>query len=792
MLFDSSNLTLKCCAGCPAVLKTYNGFRKHLNKCQQLQIQSSSSESCDSNNYSFLSIANDIDAELNELDGDNFVCSNEQDELNINNLICNTNQNLEKNISDYVLEMYSLGLPELTITKILENTSELILPLLENIVSLPDLEERQNFADRFKYSFQNRLTKYSRNKIFKGNIVQPIRVPHGIRLDKRYDQKDKCYKQIPITSTFTYIPLLDTLKVLLNNEFILKHFTNDIKINSDAYTHFFDGDVYKNNSFFHNNNNAIQLQIFFDEFEVCNPLGSKASVHKIGAFYFVINNLPFYINSTLENIHLLALCYNADIKQFGLNPVLEKIVNDIKILEKEGIFIESLNTSLKGTLVSLAFDNLGGNILFGMNESFNANYYCRICTIRKEDAQKVCTVDDNLLRTFESFIHLSNQLHYANSNTINFLGIKNKSPLFNLTYFKPCENLNIDAMHDFLEGICQRDLNLFFNFCDKNKIVTLHELNDKIQAFDFGLHNRSNLPSVINLNKKSNTVGQRAAQTLCLIIHLPIILRDVIPKLNQNFNKWKVVLLVITMLKIVLAPKITNNMLNELERTTKEHHELLMKEYSVSLIPKDHIIIHYVMIIKKMGPPRTLWTMRYESKHGYLKDLANKLKNFKDIAYTLSVRHQKNMMFLWKNKNSSAFDSEPILKNFKKIKLNLTEYGEIIMNNLQVSIESYIYVGKSVEFRGTNLILNKFVCSSFSDDLPNFSKILFIFSANFEIYAVCESWNTSKISFSCLGYIVKNTSILFVVKIVDIPYTKSWEIYESAEKDLVIITDYFL
>lgn len=31
MLFDSSNFNLKCCAnaGCPSILKTYNGFRKH-------------------------------------------------------------------------------------------------------------------------------------------------------------------------------------------------------------------------------------------------------------------------------------------------------------------------------------------------------------------------------------------------------------------------------------------------------------------------------------------------------------------------------------------------------------------------------------------------------------------------------------------------------------------------------------------------------------------------------------------------------------------------------------------
>lgn len=244
------------------------------------------------------------------------------------------------------------------------------------------------------------------------------------------------------------------------------------------------------------------------------------------------------------------------------------------------------------------------------------------------------------------------------------------------------------------------------------------------------------------------------------------------------------------MLKIVLAPNITNNMLDELQITIKKHHELLMKEFSVSLIPKDHIIIHYVMIIKKMGPPKTFWTMRYESKHGYLKDLANKLKNFKDIAYTLSVRHQKCMLSLWKNKDSSSF--EPILKNFKRQNLSSTNYNVIIMNGLHISTEIDIYVGKSVQFRGTNLKLNKFICSSFSNDLPNFSKILFIFSVNAEIYAVCESWHTLKISSSCLGYIVKNTSVLFILKIIDLPYTKNWEIYESVEKDLVIITDYFL
>lgn len=80
------------------------------------------------------------------------------------------------------------------------------------------------------------------------------------------------------------------------------------------------------------------------------------------------------------------------------------------------------------------------------------------------------------------------------------------------------------------------------------------------------------------------------------------------------------------------------------------------------------------------------------------------------------------------------------------------------MNSLHIT-ERPIYVGKSVEYlvskcRGTNLILNKFICSSLSNDLPNFSKSLFLFSVNSEIYAVCERWNTLELSFSCLGYVL--------------------------------------
>lgn len=50
-----------------------------------------------------------------------------------------------------------------------------------------------------------------------------------------------------------------------------------------------------------------------------------------------------------------------------------------------------------------------------------------------------------------------------------------------------------------------------------------------------------------------------------------------------------------------------------------------------------------------MGAPKKQRTMRYESKNGFLKSYAEKLKNFIDIGFTLAERNQKSMSGFWNN-----------------------------------------------------------------------------------------------------------------------------------------------
>lgn len=57
--------------------------------------------------------------------------------------------------------------------------------------------------------------------------------------------------------------------------------------------------------------------MYYDEFETANPLGSKRGVHKVGALYFVLRNLPPKLNSRPMNIHLIVLFHAQDVKKYG-------------------------------------------------------------------------------------------------------------------------------------------------------------------------------------------------------------------------------------------------------------------------------------------------------------------------------------------------------------------------------------------------------------------------------------------------------------------------------------------
>ena len=56
--------------------------------------------------------------------------------------------------------------------------------------------------------------------------------------------------------------------------------------------------------------------------------------------------------------------------------ILEPLVNDLKVLETEGLKLPMFKDVIHGTIVQVINDNLGLHGLFGFVESFGAQYCC--------------------------------------------------------------------------------------------------------------------------------------------------------------------------------------------------------------------------------------------------------------------------------------------------------------------------------------------------------------------------------------------------------------------------------
>lgn len=230
------------------------------------------------------------------------------------------------------------------------------------------------------------------------------------------------------------------------------------------------------------------------------------------------------------NIHLVSLFHSQDAEKYGIDSILKPFVDDMKVLETEGIKVPFCEMPVRGTLAQITGDNLGIHSILGFMESFSANYFCHLCLIDKVLSQEVFSEDDPrlILRT-----KILNEEHYADLSKEPTLtsshGIKRNSILNTLSYFNVSENFAFDIMHDILEGVGQYEMRLLFDYMVKNKFISKESLLNRVYAFNYGHMERANRPTKINLDCEGNGIGLNAAQTLCLITKIPLIFGDVIP-----------------------------------------------------------------------------------------------------------------------------------------------------------------------------------------------------------------------------------------------------------------------
>lgn len=756
---ENINLNILCIVNkpvhCGKSFKTFSGLRRHIPKCEEFKsmknVETHQLKLCNSNNDHRVDFQNpaervndlshSIEHEFNlnavSYQQDN-IYTEEAIEFNngMKSEFVSANEEAAVTLNEFCADVISMNLSQKNTDAIFKLTERLVRNLQKFNVRLVNDESNHmsavhvidSTADFFAESLKNRNSVYKRDVTNKqkATFVCPKELSIGTRFERKCFT-DRCGAGISIPQTVqnTYQLILpsETIQSLFRSkDFCHTYFTENTVLNHKCekgkYKHFCCGEKYQKSEFFKKNPLAAQLHLSSDEFEITSPLQSKAGVHKICAIYLTIQNLPPKYLSKENNIYLVALCNANDLKSktTDFNNLWQEIVRDIQYLETVGVEIDG-QPNLKCTLTHLSFDNLGAHQALGYVESFSSNYYCRHCVLSKDQCQRTIEEDPLLLRTKTIY---NEQLRIIeNSEKVKYdetQGIKFYCKLNDLWEFHILDNPTADPMHDLAEGAVPFLMKQLYLYAFNKKVFTENDLNWMTQFNSYGKLYRREIPSQICLSKRS--LGQNAAQSLCLFKHMPMILYGY--RENEHLKAvWPCVISLLRILEIVYAYETTDRLLDILKMEIQKHLASIQNILNEHLRPKHHFMLHYPHIIRTMGPLIHLIMTRFEAKHQQIKRLLGDNRNFRNINKTLAWKHQRLASFTefaYKDEIQTNKVTPVVSKFLDKIKMELDINEHVCETEyLRVNIYEYmpnllfIYESCPYQIKKILLIKNDFV-----------------------------------------------------------------------------------
>jgi hypothetical protein len=279
---------------------------------------------------------------------------------------------------------------EITNTSIATKLSELGLNVTTDFIADNDL-----FQIFHKIGTGQMRTSYARKLFYKEHFsyIDPICIYLGPQQDHK-------------ASKIYYVPILETIKMLMKNPHVYRQWRNNNNQNlnqPNVFEDITDGQVSQNNPFFKDNSGAFRIILYQDAFEICNPLGSSKKIHKLVGIYMVLGNISSFNRSRVDHIQLVTLCLESDVKKYGFKQICEILIRDIRTLE-DGMNFNNGTERVRGSVVAVIGDNLGSHQIGGYVENFSKNpYFCRYCHITKAEFESDIKLRNDSLRTKNSY-----------------------------------------------------------------------------------------------------------------------------------------------------------------------------------------------------------------------------------------------------------------------------------------------------------------------------------------------------------------------------------------------------
>ena len=522
-------------------------------------------------------------------------------------------------------------------------------------------------------------TIFKQNAYFTSNfgLIQPRRERLGGEFDADEGGVANANQRIRDSrDEMIVIPILEVCTELFANkefaEIFRKSMGEEIS-KPDTFCFSKDGTSYFNHEFFKAHPNALRVKLYFDEVEVCDATGSKAGKQKLGMFYFQLENVSPQYNSKLNFINLIAIVKNSNIKKYGMNRILQPIVEELKKLQ---MGFDTPLGRIYGALNSVTGDNLGAHMVCGFKEDFLAHRPCRQCNANLNEVRTMTEENIEILRTPEEYDIQVHRLEAAEGREREELstefGINRNSLLNELEGFHVTTGAPPDIVHDSLEGFVKDTTKLMLSKYISENTISLDDLNQRINGFDYGYSEKVSKPSPIKSShlQKDGKLHQSASQMWLLAVILPLILCNFVPEdcsYMANYIKM------LEIMSICSAQEIRIGMVDYLTDIIDEYLEDFANLYKddnqndnlKNLTPKQHFLVHYPRLLTVFGPLVHYWTMRLEAKHQFFKRIVQAMRNYKNLPLTLARKHQLFQAFILYGslKNETVFGPVKIISS---------------------------------------------------------------------------------------------------------------------------------
>lgn len=671
---------------------------------------------------------------------------------------CNTDQIETVSVNDvkaavhdaatsFIAKLYSNpNISRAVIQVIIENTTELFgscgVDLLKQALSDKNVidEQLDEMLNAVANPFVGLDTEYFRQKHL--TTVEYLIPPSPFTITTVPCRKTRGSDEILTLKNCTgqFIPMRAVLKkyLMLPNVYksIIDYMARMKTIGNGKFASFVNGSLWTDLEAKFGGKTVLPLTIYFDDLEINNPLGSHAGVNKIGVIYYKITSLPPEYASMKENILLASIHKAVDRKAVdgnNLKEVFKPILEELAFLEEQGIEIIANGCTKRVHFVTVIVsgDNLGLHMLFGLHESFSSNHYCRFCREHKTVMQTQTKENRKMLRTVENY---SKDLN-------NFENGLKQECLFNaLPSFHLVENLYADLMHDFAEGIDRYVIPAILNqLINVKSFLSLHLLNQRIKYFDYGCTvSNKNIPPLKESDLQKGHFICSASEMSYLVKMLGLMIGDLIPR-GDKF--WQLYIKLREITCILTRETVDETDLDRLDKLLTEHHTNYQKLIGKNLTPKFHFALHYVRVIKCIGPLGPVSTIRFESRHKDLKEHAEVIRSRTNICYSLALKNQ--LMLSERFHAQRGFGERLKTGPSEGTMLSaLKEFDTLKKNVPNTFWEEDFIRTKWVEINGTKYMENMVLMVEQNDNVQAFGKIKYILILNDKVLFLFQKLKT--------------------------------------------------